>query len=83
MDPHNLAREFPEFKEAIHVLKTEDAHFRNLFEQFERVDKAIIRAEERIDLLSADQENALRRERMTLKDQLYALLKNFAAWDKN
>lgn len=79
MDIHNLSREFPEFREAIHKLKTEDAHFRKLFEKFETVDKAIVRAEERIDLLSSEQENSLRQERLAVKDELYAMLKNFSA----
>ena len=71
---HDLASEFPELKDKIHELKISNAHFRNLFEKYQTVDKGIARAEARIDLLSNEQEENLRKERLKLKDELYVML---------
>ena len=36
---HNLATEFPEFKEKIHELKMNDHHFQRLMDEHHEVDK--------------------------------------------
>lgn len=71
---HDLATEFPELKDKIHELKISNAHFRNLFEKYQEIDKGVSRAEARIDLLSNEQEENLRKERLKLKDELYSML---------
>jgi len=37
LEHHDLAHEFPEFKERIHDLKVSDAHFRKLFDEYDQV----------------------------------------------
>jgi uncharacterized protein YdcH (DUF465 family) len=71
----DLANEFPEFKEAIHTLKAQDAHFARLFSEYGELNRKIVRAEQRIELMSEEEEESLRRQRMHLKDQLFATLK--------
>jgi uncharacterized protein YdcH (DUF465 family) len=70
----DLAHEFPEFKDAIHNLKISDAHFARLYEDYNELCKSIYRAEQRIDLVSEEAEEALRKDRVKLKDELYAIL---------
>jgi uncharacterized protein len=72
--PHELHEEFPEHAEAITALKTSDAHFAKLAEEYHEVNRAIHRSETRVDTLSEEAEEALRRKRMALKDELYAML---------
>ena len=71
---HDLVKEFPEFKDAIHELKLSDGHFRKLFDRYHDVDLAISRSEQRIDLRSEEDEEHLRKERVKIKDQLYQIL---------
>ncbi len=71
---HTIGEEFPEFKEQIHDLKVSNAHFQSLVSKWEEVDKQISRAESRIELMSEDQEEQLRRNRLSLKDEIYAML---------
>lgn len=71
---HDLATEFPELKDKIHELKISNAHFKTIFERYQEVDKGVARAEARIDLLSNEQEENLRKERLKLKDELYSML---------
>ena len=71
---HTIGEEFPEFKEQIHALKVSNAHFQNLASKWEEVDKQIARAESRIELMSEEQEEQLRRNRLSLKDEIYTML---------
>lgn len=71
---HDLATEFPELKDKIHELKTSNAHFSRLFERYQEIDKQITRSENRIELMSNEEEETLRKERLKLKDELYSML---------
>jgi uncharacterized protein YdcH (DUF465 family) len=73
--PHELREEFPEFAEAIHNLKENDAHFRRLFDEYHTVNRSIHRLEAGEDHASQFDEEDLRKTRMRLKDELYAMLK--------
>ena len=72
--PHELAEEFPEHVETMHRLKTEDAHFARLFEEYHEINRAVHRAETNVEPTDDAHENELRKQRMALKDQLYAML---------
>jgi uncharacterized protein YdcH (DUF465 family) len=72
--PHELIEEFPEKTAAIHALRAADEHFRKLTDSYHEVNRALHRAETRVDTLSEDEETRLRRQRMGLKDQIAARL---------
>jgi uncharacterized protein YdcH (DUF465 family) len=69
---------FPEFRDLISTLKTEDAHFARLFQRHNDLDQQIKNME--AGLLRADGvtiEN-LKKEKLHLKDTLYGVLKKAA-----
>jgi uncharacterized protein YdcH (DUF465 family) len=72
---HDLAHEFPEFKDRIHALKLADKHFARQFEEYETLDKEIYRLEEQIETSSDDYLEGLKRKRLHLKDALYRMLR--------
>ncbi len=72
---HNLIEEFPEFEEKIHSLKTNNNHFKNLFEKYDDLDHEIYRIESDTEPSSDDTLNELRKERVRLKDEIYTFLK--------
>jgi uncharacterized protein YdcH (DUF465 family) len=75
MNTHiDLAKEFPEFADKIHDKKMSDAHFKRLHEQYTELNQAVYRAETRIDLVSEEEEEKMRKERLILKDELYGIL---------
>ena len=76
--PHELAEEFPEFADAIHTLKTSDAHFARLADEYHEVNRAIHRAETKVEPVSDLEEEDMRKQRMALKDELYGMLKGAA-----
>lgn len=72
--PHELADEFPQDAQRIHDLKSANAHFARLCEQYHEINRAIHRAETRVDVVVEEHESALRRQRLALKDQIASML---------
>ena len=68
--PHELHEEFPEAADRIHTLKTSDAHFARLADEYHAVNREIHRMETGIEPVSDDVENQKRRQRLALKDQI-------------
>jgi len=72
--PHELAEEFPQFAEKMHGLKTSNTHFARLFDEYHDVNRTIHRAETDIDPADDFRLEDLRKTRLALKDQIYAML---------
>lgn len=74
VDNHPLTRDFPDDKDAIHELKTRDAHFSRLMEEYEALDKEIVRAEQGVDHLGDLALDELKMKRVHQKDELYKII---------
>ena len=74
LDNHPLARDFPEHKDKIHQLKLNNSHFARLNEDYEALDKAVIRLETGVEHASDAELESQKQKRVRLKDELYALL---------
>ena len=72
--PHELSEEFPEHVARIHELKEADAHFAKLADEYHEVNRAIHRAETRVDPVSNEHEEEMRKRRMVLKDESCKML---------
>ncbi|MCL6264804.1 MULTISPECIES: YdcH family protein [Craterilacuibacter] len=69
---------FPEYRELISKLKTEDAHFSRLFDEHNDLDQKIKNVEANIELASAVELETLKKQKLQLKDALYEILKKAA-----
>jgi uncharacterized protein YdcH (DUF465 family) len=69
---------FPEFRDLISTLKTEDAHFDRLFQRHNELDQQIKNMEN--GPLPADGRSVetLKKEKLLLKDKIYVVLKKAA-----
>jgi len=74
-ESHNLATEFPEYKEQIHQLKMEDRHFARLFDEYHEVDDQLHRIEQGIEVHADEFVETLKLRRLHLKDALFDMLK--------
>jgi uncharacterized protein YdcH (DUF465 family) len=74
IDHHDLAHEFPEHKDRIHTLKMENKHFANMFEKYHTLNNEIEQAEKNDLPISDEHAETLKKQRLELKDQLYAML---------
>jgi uncharacterized protein len=72
--PHELHEEFPDLAHKITELKVRDAHFAKLAEAYHTTNRTIHRAETRVEPMDDLALEALRKQRLKLKDDLYALL---------
>ena len=72
--PHELADELPDQKDRIHELKTTDAHFSRLFDDYHDVNREIHRAEAEGLNITDEHHEALKRRRLQLKDELFTML---------
>lgn len=72
--PHELAAEFPEHAEKMHELKLGNAHFAKLAERYHEINRAIHRAETQVEPVDSLTEETMRKQRLSLKDQIHAML---------
>ncbi|MCV0425351.1 MAG: DUF465 domain-containing protein [Roseibium sp.] len=72
--PHELHEEFPEATETLHTLKTEDAHFARLADEYHTVNREVHRIETDVEPASDEVLEDLKKKRLHLKDQIAALL---------
>ncbi len=77
VDHHDLHQEFPEFAEAIAILKSGNAHFSKLFASYHRLTGKVEDLEEN-DMPVADFTiEDMKKQRVKLKDELYHMLLAF------
>ena len=72
---HPLQREFPEFHQQLRQLNDSDAQFARMAQEYEALDKRIYIAEEG-QSLDDDSLQALKNERVTLKNRIALRLRN-------
>ncbi len=78
IENHSLLQEFPEFREQIHRLKQGDAHFARLFSEYDAAQHAVHRIETGAEAAGDERLEALKKTRLRLKDELFALLSKAA-----
>ncbi|MGX2948303.1 YdcH family protein [Frederiksenia canicola] len=69
---------FPEFRDLITKLKTEDAHFARLFDKHNDLDQKIKNMEANIELATTTEVEVLKKEKLHIKDELYSILKKYS-----
>ncbi len=70
---------FPEYRELISRLKGHDVHFTRLFDKHNALDQTIRNMEAHIEPSTQIQIEALKKEKLMLKDQIYGLLRQAGA----
>lgn len=78
-EAHDLVHEFPEYRDAIHQLKTTDNHFARLFDEYHTINREIHRIEQGVENTSDEYAETQKKKRLALKDELFAILQKKAA----
>jgi len=73
-EKHDLVHELPEHKDLIHDLKIRDAHFARLFDEYHETDQEVHRIETGVENTADDYLEQRKKQRLSLKDQLYAMI---------
>jgi uncharacterized protein YdcH (DUF465 family) len=71
---HDLAHEFPEFRDKIHHMKMDNKHFAKLFDEYHMVNSEVIRLEAENIPVTDETFESLKKLRLSLKDNLYKML---------
>jgi uncharacterized protein len=74
IEPHDLAHEFPEYRDAMQSLKSSDAQFAKMFDEYHALDLEIHLIEQGVETVSDVYAEVLKKKRMVLKDALYHML---------
>ncbi len=72
--PHELHEEFPEHAEKMTTLKTSDAHFTKMADEYHEVNRAVHRAETNMEPTDDLHMAEMRKTRAALKDEIYRYL---------
>ena len=75
---NDLSHEFPQFKDAMHRMKTTDAHFRKLFDEYDRLGKELHRIENEVETPEDAYVEQCKKQRLKLKDEIFSMLKKAA-----
>lgn len=75
IENHSLINEFPEYRDRIHMLKTQNRHFSRLADAYDVVDHEVQLVEKSGQNTSDVYLEELRKKRLKLKDELFAMLK--------
>jgi hypothetical protein len=75
-EKHDLIHELPEHRERIHALKMSNRHFERLFRDYHEIDHEVRRIEEGVETPSDEYTEDLKKKRLKLKDELYAMIVN-------
>jgi uncharacterized protein YdcH (DUF465 family) len=70
---------FPEYRDLITQLKTTDRHFLNVFDKHNELDQKIKNMEAGIEPAPHLTIEALKKEKLALKDELYQILRKASA----
>lgn len=73
--PHTLQEEFPGEGVQISALKAENPRFAKLLEDYDTVNDKVHCAQSRLDLITEEEEEQLRRERSQIKDEIARALR--------
>jgi uncharacterized protein YdcH (DUF465 family) len=76
---HPFVKEFPQHRETIRSLKLADGKFREMYEEYHRLDDEVCRIEEDVEYATDQQIDELKFKRARLKDALYAATRKHEA----
>jgi uncharacterized protein len=75
VEKHDLLHELPEYREQIHHLKMNNAHFARLFEEYHDLDHEVRRIETGVEATSDQYLEERKKTRLKLKDEMYGMLR--------
>lgn len=75
IEKHDLLTELPDHHHTIRHLKMNDKHFVRLFDKYEALTSEIYRMETGVETPSDEVLEVKKRERVSLKDELFSLIK--------
>lgn len=74
MERHDLLHEFPEYQEKMNQLKVNDSHFRDLFDEYHKVENQTHKINTGEEVVIDEFAHELKARLLFLKDEIYSYL---------
>ena len=71
---HDILHEFPQLKDKIHALRSGNAHFSKLFDQYDVLNRSIAKFEGGVGAISDEALEIEKKKRLKLKDEITQML---------
>ncbi len=75
IQPHDVEHEFPEYKEVLLEMKSQDSRLADLVEEYERLNADIVDIEENDKPFQDFEFEEMKKRRLMLKDRIYFILR--------
>lgn len=76
MERHDLLHEFPDHQDKIHQLKTSDSHFRELFDEYDKLEHEIHRINMGEEVVIDEAMHEKKAKLLFIKDEIFSMLKS-------
>lgn len=76
MERHDLLHEFPEYQDKMHQLKMSDAHFKELFEEYDKLEHEIHRINMGEEVVIDEAVHEKKARLLFIKDEIFSKLKS-------
>lgn len=74
IQPHDVEHEFPEYREALQEMKTQDERLAELIARYEQLNAEIVDIEENEKPFQDFEFEEMKKRRLLLKDEIYFIL---------
>ena len=75
IQPHDVEHEFPEYKQTLQEMKSQDAHLAELIAEYEQLNAEIVDIEENEKPFQDFEFEDMKKRRLLLKDEIYFILR--------
>jgi len=75
IQPHDVEHEFPEYRQTLEEMKSQDSHLAQLVKEYEELNAEIVDIEENERPFQDYEFEEMKKRRLLLKDEIYFILR--------
>ena len=75
IQPHDVEHEFPEYRQTLEEMKSQDSHLAKLVQEYEELNAEIVDIEENERPFQDYEFEEMKKRRLLLKDEIYFILR--------
>ena len=75
IQPHDVEHEFPEYRQTLEAMKSQDSHLAQLVQEYEELNAEIVDIEENERPFQDYEFEEMKKRRLLLKDEIYFILR--------
>ena len=75
IQPHDVEHEFPEYRQTLEEMRSNDSHLAQLVAEYERLNSEIVDIEENDKPFQDFEFEEMKKRRLMLKDEIYLILR--------